>query len=203
MPPPPPANTRGILVTDFDGTITNGDFFELVRARWPQVPDPWDQALAGVIPMREALRRIFAGAQGTQEEFLALCEIPPDQDGDGLPDWWEELNFGSAEDGLPHLDDDGDGQCNLDEWISGSCPTNAASCFAASNQTYQPGAGLVISWPSFSNRIYQLESATTLTGLFSTLATQLPATPPLNVYTDAVPHAGAGQFYKIRVQLEE
>ena len=74
MPPPPPANTRGILVTDFDGTITNGDFFELVRARWPQVPDPWDQALAGVIPMREALRRIFAGAQGTQEEFLALCE---------------------------------------------------------------------------------------------------------------------------------
>ena len=134
---------------------------------------------------------------------LGLCEIPPDQDGDGLPDWWEELNFGSAEDGLPHLDDDGDGQCNLDEWISGSCPTNAASCFAASNQTYQPGAGLVISWPSFSNRIYQLESATTLTGLFSTLATQLPATPPLNVYTDAVPHVGAGQFYKIRVQLEE
>lgn len=69
-----PPGTRGILVTDFDGTITSGDFFELVRRRWPQVPDPWDQALAGVIPMREALRRIFAGVGGTREELLDLCE---------------------------------------------------------------------------------------------------------------------------------
>lgn len=69
-----PPGTRGILVTDFDGTITSGDFFELVRRRWPQVPDPWDQALAGVIPMREALRRIFAGARGTREELLDLCK---------------------------------------------------------------------------------------------------------------------------------
>lgn len=62
------------MITDFDGTITRHDFFELVRARWPQVPDPWDQALAGTLPMREALRRIFAGAQGTQQEFLELCD---------------------------------------------------------------------------------------------------------------------------------
>ena len=74
LPLSSPPGTRGILVTDFDGTITTGDFFELVRRRWPQVPDPWDQALAGAIPMREALRRIFAGARGTQNELLALCE---------------------------------------------------------------------------------------------------------------------------------
>lgn len=74
LPLSSPPGTRGILVTDFDGTITTGDFFELVRRRWPQVPDPWDQALAGTIPMREALRRIFAGVRGTQNELLALCE---------------------------------------------------------------------------------------------------------------------------------
>jgi 2-hydroxy-3-keto-5-methylthiopentenyl-1-phosphate phosphatase len=80
LPLSSPPGTRGILVTDFDGTITTGDFFELVRRRWPQVPDPWDQALAGAIPMREALRRIFAGARGTRDELLSLCE----QSGVGL-----------------------------------------------------------------------------------------------------------------------
>jgi HAD superfamily phosphoserine phosphatase-like hydrolase len=71
---PLPANTCGILITDFDGTITTCDYFELVQARWPQSPDPWHLARAGEIPMAEALRRIFAGARGSEEEFLALSE---------------------------------------------------------------------------------------------------------------------------------
>lgn len=69
-----PAGTRGILVTDFDGTITSCDFFELVRARWPLDPDPWHQALAGELPLREALRRIFGAARGTVQEFEALYD---------------------------------------------------------------------------------------------------------------------------------
>lgn len=69
----PPA-TRGILISDFDGTITSCDYFELVRRRWPLNPDPWDLALSGQIPMVEAIRRIFASARCTADEFLALSE---------------------------------------------------------------------------------------------------------------------------------
>lgn len=74
LPGDSPPGTRGILVTDFDGTITSGDFFELVRARWPLEPDPWEEALAGRLTMREALRQIFAGARGSEAEFLGLAD---------------------------------------------------------------------------------------------------------------------------------
>lgn len=74
MNKPSSHTTRGILITDFDGTITSCDYFELVRRRWPLTPDPWDQTLAGHLPMVEAIRRIFAGARGTAEEFLALSD---------------------------------------------------------------------------------------------------------------------------------
>lgn len=76
-----PKGACGVLISDFDGTITGCDFFELVRARWPQHPDPWELALAKEIPMAEALRRIFAGAKGSAEEFLSLAQhsgISPD-----------------------------------------------------------------------------------------------------------------------------
>jgi len=43
-------------------------------------------------------------------------EIPPDTDGDGLPDWWEELHFGGPTAANPNDDPDGDGLTNLQEY---------------------------------------------------------------------------------------
>lgn len=53
---------QGVLVTDFDGTVTRRDFFEIVRARWPAPPgdDPWELYLAGKLTHFGALQRIFA-----------------------------------------------------------------------------------------------------------------------------------------------
>ncbi len=49
-----------------------------------------------------------------------------DSDGDGLPDTWEIANFGNlAQNALG--DFDGDGVSNLDEFLQGTDPTNAAS----------------------------------------------------------------------------
>jgi len=50
-----------------------------------------------------------------------------DEDNDGLPDWWEEDQFGSigAYDG--NDDPDGDGISNLDEYLGGSNPNNPVS----------------------------------------------------------------------------
>jgi 2,3-diketo-5-methylthio-1-phosphopentane phosphatase len=63
------------FVTDFDGTLTAYDFFDLVRERWPSPPgeDPWDQYVAGEITHFEALARIFRRIRTTEAVLLDLA----------------------------------------------------------------------------------------------------------------------------------
>lgn len=73
----------GILVSDFDGTISRRDFFDLVRARWPipKEEDPWERYVAGEITHFEALARIFARIRCSEAELLALVgqmEVDPE-----------------------------------------------------------------------------------------------------------------------------
>ncbi len=50
----------------------------------------------------------------------------PDANGNGIPDWWEMAYFGNLN--QPASGDfDGDGVSNLDEYLEGTNPTNAAS----------------------------------------------------------------------------
>lgn len=65
----------GILVTDFDGTLTRRDFFDLVRQRWPaERVDPWDEYRAGKITHFEALRRIFLRVCIPEAEAIQIVE---------------------------------------------------------------------------------------------------------------------------------
>lgn len=47
---------------------------------------------------------------------LITVAIPPDTDGDGMPDWWEELHFGGPTAAKPNDDSDGDGLTNLEKF---------------------------------------------------------------------------------------
>lgn len=68
------AAQRGIFVTDFDGTLTAVDFFELVRERWPLDPDPWEACLAGRLPHIIAIAQVFAAARGPEANLLQLFD---------------------------------------------------------------------------------------------------------------------------------
>jgi 2-hydroxy-3-keto-5-methylthiopentenyl-1-phosphate phosphatase len=72
----PPAAPRGILVSDFDGTMTRHDFYDLVRKQWPLPPgdDPWEQYVAGRITHFEALAAIFARIRTDEATLLALVD---------------------------------------------------------------------------------------------------------------------------------
>ena len=64
--------------------------------------------------------------------------------------------------------------------------------------------GSTFSWPSVEGRIYDVNYSTNLSeGIWSTLegATDLPATPPMNVVTDTPPRAA--KFYKVNVRIGE
>jgi hypothetical protein len=57
---------------------------------------------------------------------------------------------------------------------------------------------VVIRWNSTAGQAFHVRRGSNLLdgASFNTLATALPATPPLNVYTDSAPAAPAG-FYQI------
>jgi hypothetical protein len=116
------------------------------------------------------------------------------------PEWWlAQYGFTNfTADAV--ADADGDGQLSWQEYIAGTNPTNSASSFRITGGSVTP-AGIVIRWSSESNRTYNLSRTTNLLEAFAGFvgATNLPATPPENVYTNRVSD-GDSAFYQIRVQ---
>ena len=72
----PPAGRRRILVSDFDGTMTRYDFYDLVRRQWPPPAgdDPWEHYVAGRCTHFEALAAIFRRIRCDESTLLALVD---------------------------------------------------------------------------------------------------------------------------------
>lgn len=68
------SETSGVLVSDFDGTMTRHDFYKLVITSLLPVgtPDYWAQYRSGSITHFEALRSYFAAIRAREEDVLAV-----------------------------------------------------------------------------------------------------------------------------------
>jgi 2,3-diketo-5-methylthio-1-phosphopentane phosphatase len=66
----------GVLVSDFDGTMTRHDFYKLAIESLlpPDTPDYWAEYRAGTVTHFEALRRYFACIRASEAEVLAVVE---------------------------------------------------------------------------------------------------------------------------------
>lgn len=128
-----------------------------------------------------------------------------DGDGDGLPSGWE------MDHGLNHTDTegnngasgnpDGDGLDNMQEYICGTDPSDAASCFRIINSSEQlPSSGFKIEWQSQPNRSYHVYWATNMTEQFQLLEGDINY--PRSSCTDTLHETGTECFYKIDVQLK-
>jgi hypothetical protein len=130
-----------------------------------------------------------ANTAGTATKTLVLVVAAnPDADTDGMPDTWETANFGSssATNGAPQFDADGDGMCNLAEYIAGTSPTNAADLLKIADVVPggSSGTGMVIRWSSVAGKWYAIRTATNLlVGFDGEAKTNIPATPAMNTYT--------------------
>ena len=89
------------------------------------------------------------------------------------------------------------------EYVAGTDPTNPASVLAITGLSMQPGTGNTVAWPSVAGRVYGLDSTTNLLDSFTPVpdATNLPATPPANVYTNTSGYLPAQLFYRLHVWL--
>ena len=91
-----------------------------------------------------------------------------DLDSDGLSDSLEVYTYGSD----PHqADTDADTQSDGEEVLGGSNPTNSASYFSAGALVRNiAGAGYVVSWDSFTGRVYTLREVAPIDGGWSNVA---------------------------------
>lgn len=116
-----------------------------------------------------------------------------DTDGDGLSDN-EELYTTWTD--AARADTDGDGAGDGAETRAGTDPFVASSILKVGCPEPAPGGRMILRWPSVSGRVYRITATTDLRTPFSALATNLPATPSQNVYTDAPP---ATRFYRVEL----
>lgn len=120
-----------------------------------------------------------------------------------VPQWWL-AQYGLTNFNADAIQDrDGDGMPTWAEWVAGCDPTNAKSIFQFVNALPSASQGRVVSWLSASNRYYTLLFANDLMGgtnAFVVLpgASNMPATPAVNSYTDTVQGVGP-YFYRIDV----
>jgi 2-hydroxy-3-keto-5-methylthiopentenyl-1-phosphate phosphatase len=70
------AGKGGVLVSDFDGTMTRHDFYKLAIESLlpPDAPDYWAEYRMGAITHFEALRSYFASIRASEDEVLALVK---------------------------------------------------------------------------------------------------------------------------------
>jgi HAD superfamily phosphoserine phosphatase-like hydrolase len=66
-----------VLVSDFDGTMTRHDFYQLAVERLvpPGTPYYWGEYLAGRLTHFEALRRVFASIRANEAALLETAEM--------------------------------------------------------------------------------------------------------------------------------
>lgn len=132
-------------------------------------------------------------------DAVGFAEVNLDRDGDGLPDWWEYRYFGNITNAVATADGDGDHSSNLAECRSGCDPTNHLSRFEVQPSTFAAPDVFELAWPSASNRTYAVEATTNLLQPFTTVYSNILATPPGNVLGVPI-NTSQPRFFRIRAE---
>jgi len=119
-----------------------------------------------------------------------------DSDGDGIPDEWENEHFGGIGVADATTDWDSDGSSDRDEYRAGTDPRDAGSTLVFMGVAKPDGNQVVVRWQSVAGKLYNLYRTADLALPFTPVRSAIPATPPMNVYTDMVGAARA-RFYRV------
>jgi hypothetical protein len=130
-----------------------------------------------------------------------------DSDGDGIPDSWMQLYFGHptglASDHSCAVDDpDGDGKYNLQEYLTGTNPTNSASAFRVV-AVAREGSNIRVTWTTGGGRTNAVQAASDLSGSYSNVSPNIVVQGSGDTTTNYVDVGGAtnapARYYRIRL----
>lgn len=128
---------------------------------------------------------------------LTVTGIP--DDGDGMPVEWEEMYDLDTTVDDAELDPDDDGYSNLEEYICGTIPTNAASCWML-----ESGNSNLPAFLAKEGRFYTIRYCTNLTsGIWIPLATDVPGSNHMVNIADYDAATNASRYYRVQVRLED
>jgi hypothetical protein len=129
-----------------------------------------------------------------------------DSDGDVMPDYWEAQYFGSTTGAIATSDSDGDAANNLTEYISGYDPTNPGSVFQITSFSVpvSNGTPFIVNWNTMPGRLYSVgHSSNLMFDDFSAITNAVDLPHTQSSYTDTVDRAGAQNFYRVDVRLDQ
>jgi T5SS/PEP-CTERM-associated repeat protein len=144
----------GVLQVQFINGFTAqlGDVFQLFAS--PKTTGAFDLIL---LPPLSTGLAWNASALSTDGILTVMVDLA-DSDGDGLPDWWEAQHFGNQSQ-TGASDADADGAMNLDEFLAGTNPKNAADVLGLQFVPLYAGRTTVEVGPIAAGRTYQLEQS--------------------------------------------
>jgi len=122
-----------------------------------------------------------------------------DANHNGISDAWEQAYFGTVSTNRTQTTDtDHNGMSDYDKFIAGLNPTNPASRFCFSGETAQSNRLVQMSWTVVTNRLYQVNVSSNLTGW-------QPVTPWLQASNNSTmnytaPNAPGTFFYRVQVK---
>jgi hypothetical protein len=138
--------------------------------------------------------RAFTGSS------VPFAVIWRDSDGDGMPDEWEAANkLDPLDPSDASLDPDADGLTNLQEFQAGTNPRDPDSTLKILSVSWRGTNAVAVSFASVTNRHYQIEAATDLTGTTWAPASALQAgTGSILVLTNLVNRLDHARFLRLR-----
>jgi len=127
-----------------------------------------------------------------------------DNDGDGIPVWWEEAN-GLSDDNPDDANENWDEDIftNKQEYLSGTDPRDSTSYLSVGEVKTmrvlnEDKLQISFSWPSVDSALYTVERSVDLVHWVA-IAEDVPATPPLTTFTDEVDASSPRTFYRVRL----
>ena len=139
------------------------------------------------------------------QDVFAVPQSPwptTDSVGDGIPDAWRAQYFGgngttTNAESCAACDADNNGMSNLQKYLTGTNPTNAASVFRLQITAQTLANSFLLNWPEVPGRSYQLQYKTNLTDAVWQMAPPVWVTGNVGSFTAA--NSPLGGYYRVVV----
>jgi T5SS/PEP-CTERM-associated repeat protein len=132
-------------------------------------------------------------------------QLNPNQSvvGDGIPNWWkQQYGFDPFDPTVAGADPDHDGVNNLQEYLAGTNPTNAASRFAITSLALTNG-NVRVSWSAVGGKSYVLQTNSALGTSFADVSPVIAVPGTVETVTNYLDPGAATnsrtRFYRIRL----